>query len=58
MLKAHHRRGDRDAALGSTAIQSERTRRRSPRTVTSPASWITPPNIPFSEGAGCVCDMI
>ena len=28
----------------STAIQSERTRRRSPRALTSPASWIAPPN--------------
>jgi hypothetical protein len=28
----------------STAIQSERTRRRSPRARTSPASWIAPPN--------------
>jgi hypothetical protein len=28
----------------STAIQSERTRRRSPRAFTSPASWIAPPN--------------
>jgi hypothetical protein len=28
----------------STAIQSERTRRRAPRAVTSPASWIAPPN--------------
>ena len=27
-----------------TAIQSERTRRRSPRGLTSPASWIAPPN--------------
>jgi hypothetical protein len=28
----------------STAIQSERTRRRSPRAFTSPANWIAPPN--------------
>jgi hypothetical protein len=28
----------------STAIQSERTRRRSPRALTSPANWIAPPN--------------
>jgi len=28
----------------STAIQSERTRRRAPRAFTSPASWIAPPN--------------
>ena len=28
----------------STAIQSERTRRRSPRARTSPASWMAPPN--------------
>ena len=28
----------------STAIQSERTRRRAPRALTSPASWIAPPN--------------
>jgi hypothetical protein len=28
----------------STAIRSERTRRRSPRAFTSPASWIAPPN--------------
>ena len=28
----------------STAVQSERTRRRSPRAFTSPASWIAPPN--------------
>ena len=28
----------------STAIQSERTRRRSPRALTSPASWIAQPN--------------
>ena len=28
----------------STAIQSERTRRRSLRAFTSPASWIAPPN--------------
>ena len=28
----------------STAIQSERTRRRSPRALTSPASCIAPPN--------------
>ena len=28
----------------STSIQSERTRRRSPRALTSPASWIAPPN--------------
>ena len=28
----------------STAIQSERTRRRSPRAFTSPASCIAPPN--------------
>jgi len=28
----------------SIAIQSERTRRRSPRAFTSPASWIAPPN--------------
>jgi hypothetical protein len=28
----------------STAIQSERTRRRSPRAFTSPATWIAPPN--------------
>ena len=28
----------------STAIQSERARRRSPRALTSPANWIAPPN--------------
>ena len=28
----------------SIAIQSERARRRSPRALTSPASWIAPPN--------------
>src|SRR5579863_6894107 len=28
----------------STSIQSERTRRRSPRAFTSPASWMAPPN--------------
>jgi hypothetical protein len=28
----------------STAIQSERTRRRSPRALTSPANWVAPPN--------------
>src|SRR6516165_499352 len=28
----------------SIAIQSERVRRRSPRALTSPASWIAPPN--------------
>src|ERR1700734_729009 len=28
----------------STAIQSERTRRRSPRALTSPAIWMAPPN--------------
>ncbi len=28
----------------SIAIQSERTRRRSPRALTSPASWMAPPN--------------
>ena len=28
----------------SMAIQSERARRRSPRALTSPASWIAPPN--------------
>jgi hypothetical protein len=28
----------------STAIQSKRTRRRPPRALTSPASWIAPPN--------------
>ena len=28
----------------STAIQSERTRRRPPRALTSPANWIGPPN--------------
>ena len=28
----------------STAIQSERTRHRSPRAFTSPVSWIAPPN--------------
>ena len=28
----------------STAIQSERTRRRSPRALTSPANWSAPPN--------------
>ena len=44
VLEAHHRRGDRDAALASTAIQSERARRRSPRALTSPASWIAPAN--------------
>jgi hypothetical protein len=27
----------------STAIQSERARRRSPRALTSPASWMAPP---------------
>ena len=31
----------------STAIQSERTRRRTPRALTSPANWIAPPNNPF-----------
>ena len=39
MLESHHRRGDRDAGSHSTAIQSERTRRRSPRALTLPASW-------------------
>jgi hypothetical protein len=43
VLKAHHRRGDRDAALALDAIQSERARRRAPRALTSPASWIAPP---------------
>jgi hypothetical protein len=42
VLEAHHRRGDRDAALALD--QSERTRRRSPRAFTSPASWSAPPN--------------
>jgi len=28
----------------STAIQPERTHRRSPRALTSPANWIAPPN--------------
>jgi hypothetical protein len=42
----------------STAIQSERTRRRSPRAFTSPANWIAPPNSPISEGSGCVGDLI
>ena len=35
-----------------TAVQSERTRRRAPRALTSPASWIAPPNSSdFSVGA-------
>jgi hypothetical protein len=34
----------RRATARHQAIQSERTRRRSPRALTSPAAWIAPPN--------------
>ena len=44
MLKAHHRRGDRDAALALDRHPVRAHPRRSPRALTSPASWIAPPN--------------
>ena len=44
VLQAHHREETEMPRSRSTAIQSERTRRPSPRALTSPANGIAPPN--------------
>jgi hypothetical protein len=44
VLEAHPAEETEMPCSRSTAIQSERARRRSPRALTSPASWIARPN--------------
>jgi hypothetical protein len=44
VLEAQHRRDTEMPRSRSTAIQSERTRRRSPRAFTAPANCIAPPD--------------
>jgi hypothetical protein len=42
--ETYHRRGTQMPRSRSTAIRAERTWRRLPRALTSPANWIAPPN--------------